>query len=108
MIECVPAASVMVARCATPLVTVAVPRKLPLSKNDTVPVAAVGVTVAVNVTLPPTTISAVDAVRTVVVLGKPLLPVVPAPPPPVGPPAPVPPLPTSFTTSRIGSEGEPL
>jgi hypothetical protein len=59
-----------------------------LPKNDTVPVAAEGVMVAVNVTLPPAVIGDADVVTTVVVFVNPLL--------------------AGFTTSSTGTDCEPL
>jgi hypothetical protein len=54
VIECVPWVKLEVENVATPDASAAVPITAPLSKNCTVPVAAVGVTVAVNVTACPT------------------------------------------------------
>jgi hypothetical protein len=88
VIECVPTVNVVAVNCAAPPTTVPLPRKFPLSKNATVPVAAEGVTVAVNVTLPPAGIVVADAVTTVVVL--------------------VNPLPAGFTISCTGPDCEPL
>jgi hypothetical protein len=54
VIECVPLAKAEVENVATPDASVTLPIAAPLSKNCTVPVAAEGVTVAVNVTACPT------------------------------------------------------
>jgi hypothetical protein len=53
VIECAPAESAEVEKEAEPLLSVPVPRIVVPSRNCTVPVAAAGLTVAVNVTLPP-------------------------------------------------------
>jgi hypothetical protein len=54
VIECVPLAKAEVENVATPDASVTLPIAAPLSKNCTVPAAAEGVTVAVNVTACPT------------------------------------------------------
>ena len=51
--ECEPAASVEMCNVAVPPLSVPVPMDVPLSLNVTVPVAALGETVAVKVTEPP-------------------------------------------------------
>jgi hypothetical protein len=51
--ECEPSAKVEVAKLAVPATIVPVPSALPPSLNVTVPVAADGVTVAVNVSVAP-------------------------------------------------------
>ena len=72
VIDCVPAARVVVLNVATPLaLRVAVPRLLVPSRNVTVPVATLvpdcGETVAVKVTLCPGLMAVAEEVRTVLV-----------------------------------------
>jgi hypothetical protein len=53
VIECEPTAKVDVVKVAVPPLSVPVPIDTPPSRNVTVPVAVLGVTVAVNVTAVP-------------------------------------------------------
>ena len=68
MIEWLPTDSDAVKNNAVPPLTGTVPRELPPSKNCTVPVAAAGDTVAVNVTACPNVDGFCDDVSAVVVL----------------------------------------
>ena len=65
--ESVPAGSAVVVNCATPAFTFACPSVVVPAVNVTVPVAALGETVAVSVTEEPAWMSVDEAVRVVVV-----------------------------------------
>jgi hypothetical protein len=68
VILCAPVVKELVAKLAVPALIVPVPIRLPLSRNCTVPVAVLGETVAVNVTICPNVDGLLFEASTVVVL----------------------------------------